>query len=161
MSALSQRGRLGSGLGAQQVARGVGDIAANMSFADYSNERSPDNRRRLSLLLSLHKLITYDIGQLANVGAAREQQAQRGIQDAITRYQYEQNAPMQYLAQYQNLVAGFPTGTTQTQITPYYEPSTGQKFLGGAASLAGALGNNASFGEKATAGFLGGLLGMG
>ena len=159
MSALAQRGRLGSGLGAQQVARSVGDIAANMSFADYTNERSRQ-QAMAQYAPQLAQAGYFDIGQLANVGAAREQQAQKAITDAMNRYQYEQTAPMQYLAQYQNLVAGFPTGTTQTQITPYYEPSTGQKFLGGAAALAGALGDNASFGEKATAGFLGGLLGM-
>jgi hypothetical protein len=127
MSALAQRGRLGSGLGGEQVARSVGDIAANMSFADYTNERSRQ-QTMAQYAPQLAQAGYYDIGRLANVGAAREQQAQKAITDAMARYQYEQNAPMEQLAQYQNFIAGFPMGETQTKITPYDPPTTAERF---------------------------------
>ena len=101
-----------------------------------------------------------DISRLAGVGQARETQAQRAIDDALRRYQYEQTAPMEALSRYQNLVAGFPMGQTQTQITPYYEPSFGQKFLGGAATLAGLLPDTASTSERLGYGLLGGIIGQ-
>ena len=151
MSALGQRGRLGSGLGAQQVARSVGDIASNIAFTDYSNERARQ-QAAAQFAPQLAQADYFDIGQLANVGAAREQQAQRGIQDAMARYQYEQNAPMQQLAQYQNLIAGFPMGQTTTQMTPYYTPSTAQQFLGGGLATYGLT-------KDPTLALLGGLLG--
>jgi hypothetical protein len=101
-----------------------------------------------------------DIARLQQVGAAREAQEQRGIQEAIQRYQYEQTSPMEELARYQNIISGFPMGQVSTQVTPLYEPSRGQQFLGGAASLLGALGSeNLSSSERIGYGILGGALG--
>ena len=158
-SQLAQRGRLGSGAAADVMTRALGDVAANVAYRDF------DTQRRLGLqaaqLAPSMAAVDYsDISRLQQVGAAREAQAERGIQEAMQRYQYEQNAPMTQLAQYQNLIAGFPQGTTSTQITPYFEPSTGQQFLGGAAALAGAMGDSATAKEKAYAGLLGGLIGQ-
>jgi hypothetical protein len=56
----------------------------------------------------------------------------------MQRYQYEQITPQEQLQQYQNLIAGFPMGGTTTQVTPYYQPSSGQQFLGGYLGAAGA-----------------------
>ena len=159
MSALAQRGRLGSGLGAQQVAQSVGDIAANMSFADYTNERSRQ-QAMAQYAPQLAQAGYYDIGQLANVGAAREQQAQKAITDAMARYQYEQTAPITQLQNYQNLIAGFPMGGTETTLTPYNTPSTAAQFLGGAAGVASLFPDNASFSERLPYLLGGGLLGI-
>ena len=158
-SQLAQRGRLGSGAAADVMTRALGDVAADVAYRDF------DTQRRLGLQAaqlapSMAATDYSDISRLQQVGAAREAQAERGIQEAMQRYQYEQNAPMTQLAQYQNLIAGFPQGTTSTQITPYFEPSTGQQFLGGAAALAGAMGDRATAKEKAYAGLLGGLIGQ-
>ena len=158
-SQLAQRGRLGSGAAADVMTRALGDVAADVAYRDF------DTQRRLGLqaaqLAPSMAAVDYsDISRLQQVGAAREAQAERGIQEAMQRYQYEQNAPMTQLAQYQNLIAGFPQGTTSTQITPYFEPRTGQQFLGGAAALAGAMGDRATAKEKAYAGLLGGLIGQ-
>jgi hypothetical protein len=67
---------------------------------------------------------------------------------------------MEELARYQNIISGFPMGQVSTQVTPYFEPSRGQQFLGGAAALAGALGDNATTQERARYGLYGGILGM-
>jgi hypothetical protein len=159
ISALAQRGRLGSGLGSEQVAQTVGDIAANMSFADYTNERSRQ-QAMAQYAPQLAQAGYYDIGQLANVGAAREQQAQKAITDAMNRYQYEQTAPITQLQNYQNLIAGFPMGSTQTTLTPYDAPSTAERFLGSAAGVASLFPDNASFSERLPYLLGGGLLGI-
>jgi hypothetical protein len=130
MSGLAQRGRLGSGLGSQAVAQTVGDIAAQMSYQDYMNERSRQ-QQALGMAPQFAQADYFDIAQLGQVGATREAQAQRAIDEAMSRYQYEQTAPQQQLSTFLGQAYGYP-GQTSTQLTPYYEPSTGQKFLGGA-----------------------------
>lgn len=160
MSALASRGRLGSGLGAQQVAQGVGNVAADIAFTDYGNERARQ-QAAAQFAPQLAQIDYLDIGQLANVGAQRQQQAQRSIDEAMARYQYEQNAPMQQLAQYQNLIAGFPTGQTTSTVTPYYTPSTAQQFLSGAGAVGSLFPDNATFSERLPYLLGGGLLGLG
>lgn len=153
MSSLAQRGRLGSGLGSQAVAQTVGDIAAQMSYQDYMNERSRQ-QQALGMAPQFAQADYYDIAQLGQVGATREAQAQRAIDEAMKRYQYEQTAPQQQLSTFLSQAYGYP-GKTSTQLTPYYTPSTGQQFLGGAlvGSQIGATGN------PAVDAILGGLLG--
>lgn len=136
-SQLAQRGRLGSGAAADAMTRALGDVAANVAYRDFDTQRSL-GLKAAQLAPSMAAADYSDISRLQQVGAAREAQAERGIQEAMQRYQYEQNAPMTQLAQYQNLIAGFPQGTTSTQITPYFEPSTAQQFLGGYLGAAGA-----------------------
>ncbi|BCV05597.1 MAG: hypothetical protein CM15mV111_240 [uncultured marine virus] len=95
----------------------------------------------------------FDVGQLAGVGAARENLAQQQLAEDIRRFQFEQQAPAQALGQYQSLISGFPMGETGTAIQPYFEPSTGQTFLGGAALGASILPD-----DRLLGGALGGLL---
>jgi hypothetical protein len=76
-----------------------------------------------------------DISRLEDVGLARQQMGQQGINEAMDRYNYQQQLPAQQLAQYQNLVTGFPMGQTETKATPYFEPSAFEKALGGAAGV--------------------------
>lgn len=130
MSSLASRGRLGSGLGGQAVAKTVGDIAAEMSYQDYLNERARQ-QQALTYAPTFAQADYYDISQLGQVGAAREAQAQKAITDAMARYQYETTAPQQQLGEFMKFVYGYP-GQTGTTVTPYFEPSTGQQFLGGA-----------------------------
>jgi hypothetical protein len=96
----------------------------------------------------------YDIGQLGAVGGAREQLAQQQLASDIARFQFEQQAPAQALGQYQALVSGFPMGQTSSAIQPYFEPSTGQTFLGGAL-----IGSQILPDDPLVGGVLGGLLG--
>lgn len=156
-SALAQRGRTGSAAGTRAMTETLGNVAADLAYRDYATQRQ-QAMQAAQLAPSMAAQDYYDIGQLGQVGVQRQQMGQMGIDEAMQRYQYEQLSPQQQLQQYQNLIAGFPMGGTTTQVTPYYEPSAGQQFLGGAASLAGALGDNAGWREKAVAGLLGGTI---
>ncbi len=158
-SALAQRGRTGSAAGARAMTEAMGNVAADVAYRDYATQRGL-GLQAAQLAPSMAAQDYYDIGQLGQVGAQRQQQAQMGIDEAMQRYQYEQLTPQQQLQQYQNLIAGFPMGGTTTQVTPYYQPSRGQQFLGGAAALAGTLGDNATTQDRLYAGLLGGYLGQ-
>lgn len=157
-SALAQRGRTGSAAGTRAMTETLGNVAADLAYRDYATQRQ-QAMQAAQLAPSMAAQDYYDIGQLGQVGAQRQQMGQMGIDEAMQRYQYEQLSPQQQLQQYQNLIAGFPMGSTTTQLTPYYEPSRGQQFLGGAAALAGALGDSASPSERAKYALYGGVLG--
>jgi hypothetical protein len=136
-SQLAQRGRLGSGAAADVTARALGDVAADIAYRDFATQRGL-GLQAAQMAPAMAAADYSDIARLQQVGAAREAQAQRGIEEAMQRYQYEQTSPMEQLARYQNIIAGFPMGQVSTQITPYFEPSSGQQFLGGYLGAAGA-----------------------
>ena len=136
-SELSMRGRSGSGAGADVMTRALGDVAADVAYRDFATQRGL-GLQAAQMAPTMAATDYSDIARLQQVGAAREAQAQLGIQDAMQRYQYEQTSPMEQLARYQNTIAGFPMGQVSTQITPYFEPSSGQQFLGGYLGAAGA-----------------------
>lgn len=157
-SALAQRGRLGSGAAADVMTRVLGDVAADIAYRDYGAERGRQ-QDVLRMAPALQQASYFDVGQLAGVGTAREQLAQQQLAEDIRRFQFEQQAPAQALGQYQALVSGFPMGQTETGIQPYFEPSTGQTFLGGAALGASILPESASTTDRLIAGLLGGGIG--
>ena len=130
-SALAQRGRLGSGAAADVMTRALGDVAADIAYRDYGAERARQ-QQVLGFAPQLQQASYYDIGQLGAVGGAREQLAQQQLASDIARFQFEQQAPMQALGQYQAAVSGFPMGQTSSAIQPYFDSTTGEKLLGGA-----------------------------
>jgi hypothetical protein len=130
-SALAQRGRLGSGAAADVMTRALGDVASDIAYRDYGAERARQ-QQVLGMAPQLQQASYYDIGQLGAVGGAREQLAQQQLASDIARFQFEQQAPMQALGQYQAAVSGFPMGQTSSAIQPYFDSTTGEKLLGGA-----------------------------
>jgi hypothetical protein len=93
--------------------------------------------------------------RLAAVGTAREQQAQAELQDAINRYNFDQNVDAQKLRDYMALVGGGTVGSNQIQPV-FRNPLAGG--LGGAlggAQLGASLGFNPLYGAIG-----GGLLGL-
>ena len=56
-----------------------------------------------------------DIQRLLTVGGAREQQQAAVLQDAINRYNFEQNLPQMKLSQFANLFSSVPQGSQVTQ----------------------------------------------
>ena len=158
-SDLALRGRLGSGAAANVMTRALGDVAADIAFRDYAAERGRQ-QQVLQMAPQLQQASYFDVGQLAGVGAARENLAQQQLASDIARFQFEQQAPAQALGQYQALVSGFPMGGTSSAIQPYFDDPTGAKFLSGAALGASLIGDEAGFNMPTLiAAGLGGLLG--
>lgn len=118
---VSQAGRYGSGYGDAAIAQALAPAALQAQQAAIAQAPAARN------------LGFADLQTLAQVGAAREQQAQAELAADIQRFQFEQARPQQKLAEYMATVAGGTVGSQQ--ITPQFRnPAAG--ILGG--GLAGA-----------------------
>lgn len=160
----SGAGRYGSGLAdasqrnaGQAYMQQVGDISSGMAYQNYNNERM--NQLRASLFApQLANQDYYDIGQLGQVGATREELGGRELQDQISRFNFAQQEPGARLANYMALVGGGQYGSNTTTTSPLYRNQLAGG-LGGAlagTSLANQLGASPWLG--AGAGALFGLL---
>jgi len=152
-SSFAMRGRAGSGLAAQEAARTLGGVASDIAYRDYATQRG-QAMQAAQMAPAMAAADYSDIARLQQVGQQRQAMAQQGIGEAMQRYQYEQMSPFENLARYQNLIAGFPMGQQTTTVTPYYEPSKGQQFLGGAL-----IGSQIYEQDPLTGALIGGLLG--
>ena len=54
---------------------------------------------------------------LEGIGAQRQQQTQRAIQDAMGRWDYAQQLPIQQLQRYAQMIGAVPTSSFGTQTT--------------------------------------------
>lgn len=141
-SRFSASGRYGSGLhksamdDSQEILSDqLGDIASNMAFGNYSNER--DRMLSASSLSPQMAAADYmDAEQMRGVGQAYEQQQGAQLQDDINRFYHDQDAEKKALADYMSLVAGGSFGSSTTTSQPIYSNKLGQG-LGAAATLAG------------------------
>jgi len=145
-------GRFGSGLSRQAEAQALGDAFAGQ----YGQERALQ-QQMAGMAPQLAQAGYSDLNQLAKVGALRQQQDQRGIDEAMARHQFQQNAPKQQLRDYLQMIQG-NYGGEQTQTTTGFKGNPAAGILGGA--LGGAQ-IGAGFGPYGAAGgaALGGLLG--
>lgn len=140
----SGRGRYGSGLQAYQqqkagsnLMRELGDMGARMSYADYGAERGRQ-QQALSQAPQLAQQDYLDISQLAQAGAMREGQAGAELQDQISRFNFEQNAPRDALTQYMALIGGGQYGGTSQETSPIFQNKAAENvgLLAGGASAA-------------------------
>ena len=140
---VAQAGRYGSGYGDAAIAQALAPAALQAQQA--AIQQAPAARN----------LGFADLQTLAQVGAAREQQAQAELAADIQRFQFEQARPQQKLAEYMATVAGGTVGSQQ--ITPQFRnPAAG--ILGGGLAGAQAAGMMDVKGSAATPYALGGAL---
>ena len=97
-----------------------------------------------------------DLQKLAEVGAAREGQSQAELEADMARFQFEQESPLNALANYMSIIQGGTVGGEKSQ--PVYRQPIGSALSGalGGAQLGGMFG---APGLGAAAGGLAGLLG--
>jgi hypothetical protein len=97
-----------------------------------------------------------DLQKLAEVGAAREGQSQAELEADMARFQFEQESPLNALANYMSIIQGGTVGGEKSQ--PVYRQPVGSALSGamGGAQLGGQFGMP---GYGAIAGGLAGLLG--
>ena len=181
-SLYSKSGRLGSGsmekaLGTatEGYGRALGDITANIAGTQYQAERQLQQQAQMGLANiaqaapSIYGQQYLPAQQLAQVGAQQEAISAQPLQEAMTRYAYEQRLPYEQLSGYLSSVYGSPLGSygSQVQQLPQSTNRTTGALAGG---LAGGLGGYAlgqAFpsigGTMGAAGgaALGGLLGYG
>ena len=139
-SQFAKAGRYGSGANQQALAAALAPAALQAQQAAIGQAATAQNQ---------------DLQQLAAVGAAREGQSQAELQDAVNRFNFEQNIDAQKLKDYMALVGGGTVGSNT--IEPVFR-NPASSALGGA--LGGAqLGAMAGFNPMLGA-VGGGLLGM-
>lgn len=174
-------GRTGSPAQTENLARGLGDAAAQLYGQDFAQQQAnqmsaasmlsraygDERGRQLQSMLFAPTIAQQDyadIGQLANVGATREGAEQAALEDAIQRHNFGQQAEADRLGQYFGFIGGNYGGTT-TATQPVYS-NRGASALGGAVLGAGIANNlglggasGMSMGGLGMAG-LGGILGL-
>lgn len=118
-------GRGGSGLAQAALGQGLSD-----SFAGLYNDERQRQLQASAMAPSLAAQDYADIGQLANVGAAREGLAQNQLQDQINRFNYNEQLPYTMLNNYISMLNGQPGGFGTTTATA---PGAGmaQNLIGG------------------------------
>lgn len=163
LSSASQAGRYGSGamntaLGSANtaLANALANTAGQLGYQNYAQERALQQQSALAYP-QLAAADYTDINQLLQAGQIGESYQQAALQDAINRFNFQQNLPQQQLEQYMSYVYGAPRGSVSSQ--PVFR-NVGGSILGGAAT-GGSLGYAIGQGPGAAIGAgIGGLLGL-
>jgi hypothetical protein len=124
-SQASSMGRYGSAAQAEQEARAQDVFARAMleqggqlAYGSAEAERA----RQIAAAQAAPQMAQSDyadIQKLLTTGQAQEQYSSAELQDAINRFNFEQNLPQQKLSQFANLFSSVPQGSqTVTQATP-------------------------------------------
>lgn len=149
-ASFSRAGRYGSGAQASafgaassDLATQLGDISGRMAYQNFGDERSR-MQQAAAMAPQLAAQDYVDLAQLGQVGAAREEQAQRELNDRISRWDNQNNKERQALDEYLQRI-GMSSNGFQTSVTT--QPGVRQNRLAGAiggglgaAGLAGQLG---------------------
>ena len=152
-SQFSKAGRLGSAANQEVLASELGKIS-NQVYGDQYNRERANMMGATQLAPQLAQADYADIEALGGVGQTRESMDMAKIQDAMARFDFEQQKPYYKLREYLGSIgANVPTTTSQTR--PVFR-NTGAGLLGGA--MQGyQLGQNFGMGGLGAA--AGGLLG--
>jgi hypothetical protein len=144
-STYSQAGRYGSGSMGEfqnraggQFAQALTDTAGKLAYQNYDAERA----RQMAAVGDAQRMAEADYGdiqRLLTVGQAQETYQDAALQDAINRFNYEQNLPSAKLQQFLSAAYGSPQGGI-TSSPVYRSPLTGA-LGGGAAGYALSGGN--------------------
>ena len=138
-SQFTKAGRFGSGANQEILADSLGNLA-NQVYGDQYNRERQNMVNATQIAPQLGEMDYNDIQRLNQVGDTREGIEQVKLQDAISRFDYEQQKPYLKLNQYLGaLGANVPQNTVSTQ--PYFR-NTGAGLLGGAmagSQIAGAM----------------------
>lgn len=132
-SQFSGAGRYGSGLHKGTAEKAYNDLATQIYGGNYAQER---NRQLTAagLAPSYGKQDYIDLQAIADVGAQKESTAKDYLQEAMDRYYYQANQPLQAMQTYMDLIQG-NYGSTSSQ--PIYS-NRGAGRMGGALSGAAA-----------------------
>tara|TARA_R110000850_G_scaffold2535_3_gene12038 strand:- start:48 stop:863 length:816 start_codon:yes stop_codon:yes gene_type:complete len=127
-SQFAKGGRLGSGANQEILARELGKVGTQVYGDQYNRERA-NMMNATQLAPQLAQADYQDIQALAGVGQTREDMEMAKIQDAMSRFDFQQQQPYYKLREYLGSIgANVPTNTMKTQ--PVYR-NTGAGILGG------------------------------
>ena len=146
-SQFSRAGRYGSNqlqsaqdAAQENLATGLRDVASQLAYRDYGAER--ENMLRAAVAAPTIAAMDYgDLAQLERVGATREGKAADELQDAISRFNFEQTKDEDALERYMALVAGGDFGSRSTATEPIFQDRTSDTLsnIGTAAQIGSSL----------------------
>lgn len=148
----AKAGRYGSGAHAAAFADALARAGTEAAYQNWGQER--DNMLKAASAAPPLAADDYrDIAMLADVGGQREKMSQATINDAVARYNFEQQLPYNSLAQYLNLIQGNFGGTSTTTRT--------EQMPRGASSVLAAASTGAGIGNTIAPGGTGAGIGAG
>jgi hypothetical protein len=136
----AQANRGGSGAHANALTSAMTDAGTRLAYQDYNNS--------MQMAPGLAQQDYFDIGQLAQVGQTREQQAGAELQSQIQKFYEQQQAPVNALQRYAALVSGGNVGGTTTNTQPIYSNplmSAAGLGLGGISAMGSLFGQGGVF----------------
>jgi cellobiose-specific phosphotransferase system component IIB len=149
-SQFSAAGRYGSGAmgritgeAQESASRALGDVAANIAYTDYARERGLQNQaigaqmQAATIAPQIYGQQFLPSQQLGQVGAIREEIARQPLQEAIQRYQFQQQLPYQQLSGFLSSVYGTPLAGSQYQTPAQAQTNRAGNVLGLASTAAG------------------------
>jgi hypothetical protein len=146
---------------AYAVSQGATDALGNLAYQNYSDQIG-NQLKTLALAPQTAGMDYQNIAAVGDAGAQLQSQAQQQINDAVARFNFQQQLPYEQLNNYANLVQG-GYGSTSAITQPYFQNQTAN-ILGGAlgggmlgSMGAGALGLDQGYGMLGGVG-LGALL---
>ena len=141
-SGASKAGRYGSGAMADLENRAMGqlgtslsDVAGKLAYENYAAERA----RQQAMIGAAPQLAEADYGdiqRLLTVGQAQEAYQAQSLQDAINRFNFQQNLPSAQLQQFLSAAYGAPMGGVSTVTSPTYANPLANVLGGGVAGYA-------------------------
>lgn len=126
----------------ENTARSLGDVAGNLRYQDYNNERQRQ-MQALGLAPSIANQDYTDAQQLINAGQGFQSQDQRNLTDQYSRFQEAQNYPQ---TQLQTLGRGLGLNWGSTQTGP--SANNAAQWLGTGLAAYGAYRGGSSGGNK-------------
>jgi len=128
-SQFTKAGRLGSAANQEVLARELGNLATQVYAPNYQQERA-NMMAATQLAPSLAAADYQDIQALGGVGQTKEAMEMAQIQDAMARFDFEQQKPYYKLREYLASI-GAPVPQTTATTKPVFR-NTGAGILGGA-----------------------------
>jgi hypothetical protein len=139
-SAFAGGGRGISGARDAAISGAWADTAGNLGYQDYAKERQ-NQLAAIAAAPGMAQAGLAPLQQLGQIGAAREGYAGSELQDALKRWDAQQNQGWSNLSKYMATVGGGGYGNQQTTMVPQTSNPwlTGAGLAGSAASIAGSL----------------------
>lgn len=126
------------GLTANQSLAQVGEANANRQFGavgligDLHAQNNQDAARAQALMPSMYQLSMMPGQSMLDIGSMYEGQAGQYLQDDVNRYNYNANAPWDYLQRYSNVVNGMPDFSGSSTTSPVQGGNRALGAMGGA-----------------------------
>lgn len=135
LGTFNKSGRLGSGANVATAGKAISDATLPFLFQNYQNERGLQNQA-INEAPTLANQDYTDLSALDAVGDTQQAQTQKGIDQNVAAYNYNQQAPSNWLDQYLARVNGSGANHLTTTTQDQTQSSGLGSIIGGGLTLA-------------------------